>query len=160
VGPGRIGLVFGVGAIASAILHPFFGHLVDRLGARRLTLWGLVAAAFSLALLGQTWSFESTLWLFAISAATGALVITPSLAYMAEATSAAGIASFGVAYGIYNMAWGAGLLAGPAIGGFWYERLGFSRLALAWAPGLLLVTWLLARVESKSSPVGMSKEPV
>jgi len=79
-------------------------------------------------------------------------MITPSLAYMADATSLGGVASFGVAYGVYNMAWGAGLLGGPAVGGFLFERLGFGRLALAWAPALLLVSWLLAGVQSPPSP--------
>jgi MFS family permease len=79
-------------------------------------------------------------------------MITPSLAYMAEATSRGGARSFGVAYGLYNMAWGAGLLGGPAVGGFLFERLGFSWLALAWAPALLAITWLLAGVQSPESP--------
>src|SRR5262249_13860006 len=132
----------------------------DRFGARRLTLCGLVAMAGAVVLLGQAWSYTSTLWLFALGAASGALVITPSLAYMAEATSDAGIESFGVAYGIYNMAWGARLLGGPAVGGFLFERMGFRALAIAWAPGVLIVTWLLARVKSVRSPLQPAKEPV
>ena len=52
------------------------------------------------------------------------------------------------------MAWGAGLLGGPALGGFLFERLGFARLALVWAPALLVVTWLLAGVQSSESPSG------
>ena len=72
-----------------------------------------------------------------------ALVVTPSLAYMAEATSAAGVASFGVSYGLYNFAWGVGLLAGPAVGGFLFERLGFPRLTLVWMPLVLATTILL-----------------
>ena len=85
-------------------------------------------------------------------AAAGAFVITPSLAYMGEATTDAGVRSFGVAYGLYNLAWGAGLLAGPAIGGFLFERMGFSRLLVAWAPGIALVTLALARVRSTNPP--------
>ena len=42
-------------------------------------------------------------------------------------TTDAGVRSFGVAYGLYNLAWGAGLLGGPALGGFLFERMGFSR---------------------------------
>src|SRR3989442_724566 len=118
VGPARMGLIFGVAAVATTALHPLFGRMSDRWGARRLTLTGLVAMAPGLALLGQTWSFESTIGLYVLAAATVALVITPSLVYMAEATSEAGIGSFGVAYGLYNVAWGAGLLGGPAVGGF------------------------------------------
>jgi MFS transporter, DHA1 family, solute carrier family 18 (vesicular amine transporter), member 1/2 len=157
IGPARIGVLFGVAAFINAILHPFIGHFADRWGARRLMLLGLTLSAFALALLGQTWNFRSTIVFQVFMAATMALMITPSLAYMGEATAGGGAASFGVAYGLYNMAWGAGLLGGPAIGGFMFERLGFGRLVLAWAPALLLVTWLLAGVQSPSSP---SKEHV
>jgi len=34
--------------------------------------------------------------------------ITPSLAYMAEATTSGGVESYGVVDGIYNVAWAAG----------------------------------------------------
>jgi len=146
VGPARIGLVFGTAAVVTTTLHPVIGRLADRLGARRLTLAGLMLSAPGTILLGQTWSYASTIVLFVIAAAAIALVITPSLAYMGEATSAAGIGSFGVAYGLYNVAWGAGLLGGPAIGGFVYERLGFTALSLAWAPLPLGVSWLVIRV--------------
>ncbi len=146
VGPARIGLVFGIAAVVTTTLHPVFGRMADHWGARRLTLLGLMLSAPGIVLLGQTWSFESTIVLYVIGAVAIALVITPSLAYMAEATSSAGIGSFGVAYGLYNMAWGAGLLGGPAIGGFLYERVGFAALSLIWAPLPVAVSWLLGRV--------------
>ena len=117
VNPGRVGIVFGVAALASAGLHPVAGRLADRLGARRLTLWGLVVFAAVLPILGLTWNFESAIVFYVIQAAAMALVIAPSVAYMGDAVSAAGIGSFGVAYGLYNVAWGAGLLGGPAVGG-------------------------------------------
>src|SRR5206468_9179507 len=145
IGPARIGLVFGIAAVVTTTLHPLFGRMADRWGARRLTLVGLRLSAPGTALLGQTWSYESTIVLFVIAAAAIALVITPSLAYMAEATSDARIGSFGVAYGLYNVAWGAGLLGGPAIGGFLYERIGFTALTFAWAPLPLAVSWFLGR---------------
>jgi MFS transporter, DHA1 family, solute carrier family 18 (vesicular amine transporter), member 1/2 len=152
VGPARIGLLFGIAAVLSAVLHPACGHLADRWGARRMMLLGLSLSSFTLALAGQSWSFVSAIALQLPLVATVALMITPSLAYMAEATSLSGTPSFGVAYGLYNMAWGAGLLGGPAIGGFLFERLGFSRLVLAWAPALLLIARLLAGVQSRRSP--------
>jgi MFS family permease len=143
VGPARIGLIFGIGAVASTLLNPVFGRAADRWGARRLMTFGLVATACALALLGQTWSYGSTVVLMPLTAAAAALIITPSLSYMGEATSQAGFASFGVAYGIYNMAWGVGLLGGPAVGGFLFERVGFSRFALLWAPLLALLAVVL-----------------
>ena len=157
IGPARIGLIFGGGAVASTILHPVYGRLVDRLGGRRLTMAGLVLVACVLPLLSLIWSYPSAIGFYVLGAATVALVITPSLAYMAEATTAAGVGSFGVGYGLYNMAWGAGLLVGPALGGFLFERMGFRRLTLSWSPVLLIVTWLVWRVQSQRSP---RKEPL
>jgi MFS family permease len=150
INPGRIGLVFGVAAIASAVLHPLYGRLADRWGPRRLTLLGLGVSGCVMPALGGVVSFESAIPIFVVQIAALALVIAPSLAYMAEATSDAGLGSFGVAYGLYNVAWGVGLLAGPAAGGFLFERMGLARLALWWAPAVIIGTLLLARVRSKS----------
>lgn len=148
IGPARIGLIFGSGAIASAILHPIYGRLADRWGGRRLMLTGLPLVACALPLLTLSWSYPSTIAFFVLNTMAVALVITPSLTFMAEAVSAAGVGSFGVGYGLYNMAWGAGLLSGPAIAGFVFERAGFAWLTLLWAPLLLVVSVLLARVQS------------
>jgi len=65
---------------------------------------------------------------------------------MGEATSGAGLGSFGVAYGLYNVAWGVGMLAGPALGGLLFERVGFQQLPLWWSPAVLLLTGLVAQV--------------
>jgi MFS family permease len=149
IGPARIGLIFGIGAVVSTLAHPICGRLVNRWGGRRLTMIGLVLAACVLPILSHAWSYGSAIGFYGLEAATVALVITPSLAYMAEATSNAGLGSFGVGYGLYNMAWGAGLLSGPALGGFLFERLGFSQMALFWAPCVVSFTILLGRVKSK-----------
>lgn len=150
IGPGRIGTLFGLGAVSSAVAHPISGRLADRFGAGRLMLVGLLVSAVTVPLVSQTWSFQSGAVFFMLGACASALMVTPSLTFMGEATSAAGIASFGVAYGLYNMAWGVGLLGGPSVGGFLYDRMGFSRLALAWAVGLVAVTVPLAVVQSRS----------
>ena len=143
LGPARIGLVFGIGAVVSSVLHPIVGRLADRWGARRLTLIGLGLVACTLPLLSRAWSYPSAIGLFVLQTAMMASVITPSLAYMADATSSAGVGSFGVAYGLYNVAWGVGLLGGPALGGFLFERVGFATLALIWSPAVVLVAVLL-----------------
>jgi DHA1 family solute carrier family 18 vesicular amine transporter 1/2 len=148
IGPARVGLLFGSGAVASTILHPIYGRLADRWGGRRLMMTGLVLVACALPLLSITVSYPATIAFFVLNTMAMALVITPSLTYMAEAVSSAGAGTFGVGYGLYNMAWGAGLLGGPALSGFLFERIGFARLTLVWAPALLIVTWLLARVQS------------
>jgi predicted MFS family arabinose efflux permease len=151
VSPARLGLLFGVAAVATAVLNPIYGRLADRHGARKLTIAGLIASGAMLPVLGRAWSFDSALVLYILQASTVALVITPSLAYMAEATSDAGIESFGVSYGLYNFAWGAGLLGGPALGGFLFERMGLGELSIAWAPAMIVAAVLLGRVKSRAS---------
>jgi MFS transporter, DHA1 family, solute carrier family 18 (vesicular amine transporter), member 1/2 len=145
LGPARIGLVFGIGAVASTLLHPLYGRLADSWGGRPMTALGLMLTAAVLPLLNLSVGFESAAALYALQAAAIALVVTPSLAYMAEAVSRAGGGSFGAAFGLYNFAWGAGLLLGPAMGGFLYEHLGFRHLTYAWAPAMLAVgLWFAA----------------
>lgn len=149
VKPARLGLLYGAAAVATAALNPVTGRLSDRFGARRLTMIGLVMMGCMLPLLGQAWSYRSALVLFVTTAAAGTFVITPSLAYMGEATSDAGVRSFGIAYGLYNVAWGAGLLGGPALGGFLFEHMGLARLTLLWAPILMIVRYFLGRVATR-----------
>ena len=143
VSPARIGLVFGVGGGASMILHPIGGRLGDRWGARRLTLWGLVVTAAAMPALTMARSVTSAIVLFVVQGVGLAMAITPSLSYMAEVVADRGVGSFGVAYGLYNVAWAIGLLGGPAVGGFLYERIGFLQLTLIWAPAVLVLTALL-----------------
>jgi MFS family permease len=150
--PGRIGMVFGAGALFATLLHPFFGHLADRFGGRRLTMYGLVAVSVSLPLLSLIHSFTSALVIYPIVAFAIAILVTPSLAYMGEAMQSAGSESFGVAYGVYNMAWSIGILAGPALGGFLYERLGFAALTFGWCVSGLLITIFLARAAAAAGP--------
>jgi DHA1 family solute carrier family 18 vesicular amine transporter 1/2 len=152
VGPARVGYLFGTGAVASTILHPIYGGMVNRVGARRMTIIGLVLVACLLPSVSFATSYQSALFFYVICASAISMTITPSLAYMAEATTSAGAGSFGVGYGLYNMAWGAGLLSGPALGGFLFERMGFGWLLLVWSPPLVGVAWLLARVQSPFPP--------
>jgi predicted MFS family arabinose efflux permease len=151
MGPARIGMVIGSGAVVTAALHPLAGRLADRFGPRRVTLAGLIAMALALPLQTLMWNFASAVALYGLGTIAIAMVATPSLAYMASAMSTLGVRSFGVAYGLYNFAWAIGLLAGPAIGGFAYERMGFTALTLVWAPVVVAITVLIA-VSSRPAP--------
>lgn len=145
LGPARIGLVFGAGAIVAALLHPISGRIADRIGGRQLTLFGLAAVGATLPLMASVWSFATAVAFYPIAAVAIAMLVTPSLTYMADAVSTTGERSFGVAYGIYNFAWALGLLIGPALGGFLFERMGFFRLSVVWAIVVIAVTVLLTR---------------
>jgi MFS family permease len=156
LGPARVGLLFGIAAVASTALHPVFGRFADRWGGRQMSMLGLVLTAAILPLVSFAWNFESAVGLYVLLAAAIALVVTPSLTYMADAVAHAGAGSFGVAYGIYNFAWGAGLLLGPAIGGYLFERLGLWRLTLLWAPVVIAGTMGVAIERQKGRPTWFS----
>jgi MFS family permease len=71
------------------------------------------------------------------------LFITPSLTYFAQLASRAGVHAFGVVYGIYNVAWAVGLMAGPTAGGFLFDRFGFARLTIGWSIALVVLTMII-----------------
>ena len=148
LGPYRIGLVFGSGAVMAAVLHPIVGRIADRKGGRWMMHAGLIGMALLLPALSRIHSFRQALAIDVVFTVAVAGMITPSLTYMADATSRAGVKSFGVAYGAYNVAWAIGLLAGPSIGGAAYERFGFQALTWTWAACLLPLTIMVARAQT------------
>ena len=106
-----------------------------------LTIAGLFMPAMNALV---SWRSAAAL-VIGLSAVLG-LIVTPSLTYMAEVTSKAGLGSFGVVYGLYNVAWGVGLMAGPASGGMLLQRVGFAALTSVWASGLLCTAVLVRRI--------------
>jgi DHA1 family solute carrier family 18 vesicular amine transporter 1/2 len=125
-----------------------YGPMIHRWGARRLTLTGLVLTGAWLPMMATASNFTTALVLIVVQWMAIALIITPSLAYMAEVTAFAGGDAFGIGYGIYNTAWGVGLLAGPALGGWLFDRVGFGPLATGWAVLTIAATLALAGVKS------------
>lgn len=155
--PARIGSVFGLAAVASTLVHPLWGRLSDRYGARRLMLTGLVASACVMPALALVWDFWSAAIALVIYWPVLGLIVTPSLAYVGEAASSAGVESFGVVYGLYNVAWAIGLMSGPALGAYIYDRVGLATLLLVWAPALVGLTWWVARAGQPAVPAGSAR---
>jgi multidrug resistance protein len=148
--PAQIGELFGAAAIALAVLPFVYGPLTDRWGGRRLTLVGLLLTGVWMPLLATASSFSTALALMVVQWIVIALIVTPSLAYMAEVTAFAEGDAFGVGYGIYNTAWGVGLLGGPALGGWLFERVGFGALVTGWAVVVVAFTLVLGGLQSRS----------
>ncbi|MEQ1833314.1 MAG: MFS transporter [Candidatus Eisenbacteria bacterium] len=152
--PSRIGLVFGVAALASAVMHPVYGRLADRYGGGRLMLIGLLAAAAVMPAMAHAETYWGAQSLFLLQVVTLGMVVTPSLTFMAEAGARAGASSVGVSYGLYNFAWGCGLLGGPAVGGVLYERIGFTQMLLLWPIAVLGTAAALAWAGRDGDRVG------
>ena len=147
--PSQIGLLFGIAAVPSTLMPLILGPMIHRWGARRLTLTGLVLTAAWLPMMATASGFATALALIVVQWIAIALIITPSLAYMAEVTAFAGGDAYGIGYGIYNTAWGFGLLGGPALGGWLFDRFGFAALTTGWAVAAIVATIALSRVRFK-----------
>ena len=146
MGPAAIGTLFGIAAACTSVMHPVYGRLSDRWGGRRLMLIGLIGSACAMPVLNLAHDFRSAVLTLVPMWVIFSMVVTPSLTYVAEAASDAGVESFGVVYGVYNVAWAVGLIAGPAIGGFLLERLGFGPLTAWWSLFLFATSLVLARL--------------
>jgi MFS family permease len=110
-----IGATFLVAAGAEAVLSPLLGRVSDRRGRLLPLRAGLVAAAVLvplLALPGAGWLLAA-----AVVAAACALGVfwAPAMALLSERADALGLAQ-GVAFGLTNLAWAAGQVAGSAGG--------------------------------------------
>jgi MFS family permease len=143
--PARIGMVFGASAVASAITPFIYGPFVPKFGARPMMFTGLMLTAAVMPFFVLATGFWSMIPIILLQSSASSLVVTPSLAYMAEVTSFAGVSAYGVGYGVYNAAWAFGLLLGPATGGYLFEHLGFTKLVLTWAPMMMAITVLIGR---------------
>ena len=148
--PSQIGLLFGAAAVALIVMPIVYGPLVGRWGSRRLVRLGLILMAIWLPMLALAVGLKSALALMVIEWMIVPLAMTPSLAYMADVTSIGGADAYGVGYGVYNTAWAIGLLIGPALGGFAFDRVGFAALLVVWASAAILLTVVLGRIQSES----------
>ena len=148
-GPARIGMLFGAAAVASAAMPFAIGPMTDRWGGRRLSVLGLFALAAWMPMMTLARGLPSAMAIIVVQWIAIAFFVTPSLAYIAEVTSFAGHDAYGIGYGVYNTAWGVGLLVGPALGGWLFERLSFAALTVGWSMAVLAAASLLWRVQSR-----------
>jgi predicted MFS family arabinose efflux permease len=151
--PPQIGLLFGAAAAAWIVMPIVYGPLAARWGSRRLVRLGVILMLVWLPMLGLAIGVKSALALMLVEWVVVPLAVTPSLPYMAEVTSNDGADAYGVGYGVYNTAWAIGLLIGPAMGGFVFERADLAVLLIAWSAVAIVATLILGRVQSKGSPL-------
>ncbi len=130
LGPTAIGLCFAAGAVSHMITSPLMGALSDRLGRARVLLSGLLLAMVFIPLP----AFMPNPWCVAAAMAgvgvVTSLIMSPASPAMADAVERMGSDSYGSVFGILNIAYALGMMAGPLLGSAVVEALGI-RTALA-----------------------------
>lgn len=136
---GNIGFLFGIYAAVMIVLTPAIGFWVDRKGFRRPLLIGLIGLAISTIFFAYASSFALLVAARALQGASAAATWTAGLALLAAVYPRENRgAAMGTAFSLMS----AGLLLGPPLGGFLFERFGRAIPFLICA-GLVLVDLLL-----------------
>ena len=132
----ELGLIGTVRALPYTFLPVIAGYLGDRFGRRRLYLLSIFAVGSATLLLAATGTIEGILAVQVVLGIGLSLFWPISEALVSEISSAQERAS---AIGMYAVAWGAGFLIGPFIGGVIAEVAGFQSTFFV-AGVLLLIT--------------------
>ncbi len=122
--PTAIGLCFGAAAVTHMICSPLMGALSDRLGRRRILLTGLLLAVVCIplpAFMPGPWSASAAM---AALGVVTTLILSPASPAMADAVERMGSDSYGSVFGILNIAYALGMMAGPLLGSAVVQVLG------------------------------------
>jgi MFS family permease len=147
----EVGLVAASYAFFALFLAIPGGRAIDRLGTNRVLYVSLAAMAG----LGVAYAFADTiLQLFLLQMANGVVELGVWLAVQTLATGAGRGDALARHLSLFSFTWALGIAVGPTMGGFVYDRLGFSVLAFIYA-GLALVM-LLALCFAPARPAGLT----
>lgn len=148
----EIGLLFASYAIALFVATPIFGALADRIGRKKLLVFGLLG----LALTTMVFAFASSFWVLVLArflqGASASIPWTAGLALLAENFSQE---ERGKAMGTAMSGQAGGVLLGPLIGGWLYEWGGyktpfFTAAGVAVLAAILSIVFLKNVMETKA----------
>lgn len=134
-----IGLLFGLASLAAIIANPLVGRYVSTASPQLLIGSGVLAAAASLLVLG--WAGE--LWLTCVGMSllgiSSALLLAPATTLIGEQGYRSSPPTLGGSFALYNLAYAAGLAAGPLLTGFSVQQAGFTTAMIVTAIVLAVV---------------------
>ena len=130
LGATAIGLCFAAAAVTHMITSPMMGALSDRVGRTLILLIGLALAMVFIPLPAFMPGARSVAGAMACVGVVTTLIMSPASPAMADAVERMGSDSYGSVFGILNIAYALGMMAGPLLGSALVEALGI-RAALA-----------------------------
>jgi MFS family permease len=158
-GPAAVGLVFGAATLANGIASPAAGAIADRWPSSPLAGMGLVGMGLLapvLAWAGNLASVAIVLVAFAVAYSFVLIVAMSRLARVAQRGATGGrAAGYGTVYAAFNIAYAAGMVAGPLAGGAGVEvagtpaAFGLCGVLLLLSGGVLLARHLRHRLRPR-----------
>jgi predicted MFS family arabinose efflux permease len=134
-----LGTLVTVYAFMSGLVAVLAGPVSDRIGRRRILLWGTALEAVALALHGFADTFGELLAMRALAGASGGVLAGAAVAYVGDAFPPH---RRGLANGWVMSGMAAGQILGIPAGALLAERFGFRAPFLAFAV-LMALTWVL-----------------
>ena len=122
--PAAIGLCFGAAAVTHMITSPLIGALSDKVGRRVILVTGLALATVAVplpAFMAGGWGVAGAM---ACVGVVTTLILSPASPAMADAVERMGSDSYGSVFGILNIAYALGMMAGPMLGSALVQSLG------------------------------------
>ena len=140
-----IGLLFGVAALAGIVANPVVGRFVAGTSPRVLIGAGVAMVAAALLVIGWAGNLWQTGVGMALLGISSALLLAPATTLMSEQGFRSQPPTLGGSFALYNLAYAAGLAAGPLLTGFGVQEVGFAA-AMVIAAGVLAVFGSLSLV--------------
>ena len=143
----QIGVIRGVYAGCNAVTRPISGHVVSKVGHKRLSYWGIPLQAFILALIPLFAGFYPVLIVYVLSGVMRAVVIVANAVGLVQDVPENKVQR-GLASGIYNAFGDLGNIIGPFMGGLIAQAAGIGSVFVVGSLGsaiLFFAAILLAR---------------
>jgi MFS family permease len=145
----RVGILISIFGLVNALLQPFAGAFIDRIGRRKpFIMGGLVFMMFATLGFLIVTSFTGLLLMRSLQGIGVALTVPAALALMVSASQKQ---TRGGSMGIYTTSRMIGLAAGPLIGGALYDRFGFDTSFYTGA-AFIIVAIVLVQLWVQESP--------
>ena len=136
-----IGLLFALLVVIGAVLNPMVGAALSRVSPRLLALVGAALAVAGLVLVGAGSRLPVVVAGIVCLGAAVTFLVAPAGTLIGVQGARTTPPALGGAYSLYNLAYAAGLTAGPALAGLLTSVLGYPAACTALAAGVAVVAF-------------------
>jgi DHA1 family multidrug resistance protein-like MFS transporter len=143
----QIGMIRAAYAGCNAVTRPISGHIVNKVGHRSLSYFGLPLQSLVLMLIPLFSGFGTILFVYVASGLLRAIVVVANAVGLVEDVPESRVRR-GLASGVYNAAGDLGNILGPSVGGFIAHATGIAGVFVVGSLGstaLFLIGVLLVR---------------